>query len=366
VIELRRVTTSEEFRAMRGAWEELFDRAPSANIFLSFDWLATWWRHYSEGWRLNILAAYEGHRLVGLAPLMGEARRVAGIPVFRRLAFLGAGISDRLDMLVAPGSEPGVLASVIAHLRELPWDIVDLDEIPEDSVTAQLVPELARGAGITVEMMPQSVCPVVKLAIDAQYQRRALSKSIRDNLAYYRRRLEREHSLSVEVIRDGVALSDGLAAFFRVYRKCFGDRPTAQALVGERFAAFRRDVAAQLAPSKRVQLTLLRVDGQEVAGELSFMHRETCYCYNLCYDPAWKQHSVRMLVQWEAMRAAMAAGCHEYDCLRGDEDYKYRWGAQPRRHVRIRMTRSTPRLRALRTAARLARRVGMPASREPN
>jgi CelD/BcsL family acetyltransferase involved in cellulose biosynthesis len=126
-------------------------------------------------------------------------------------------------------------------------------------------------------------------------------------------------------------------------------------VVTDRFAAFRREVATRLADQGHLLLALLRLDGKVVAGELCFPFHTTCYRYNCCYDPAWKDESVGTVLQWETMQAAIAAGCREYDFLRGDEPYKYQWGAQPRRQVKIRVSRVSPKLRLLEIGARLAR-----------
>src|SRR5574341_2578494 len=113
--QVRAVTTPAELLALHADWEDLLARTPAANIFLTVDWLHTWWRHYGGARRLCILAACEGKELVGLAPLMIEDCRLLGLPVFRRLAFLGTGISDRLDMLLTPGLERAILEAMVAH-----------------------------------------------------------------------------------------------------------------------------------------------------------------------------------------------------------------------------------------------------------
>jgi CelD/BcsL family acetyltransferase involved in cellulose biosynthesis len=140
-----------------------------------------------------------------------------------------------------------------------------------------------------------------------------------------------------------------------LYQRCFATRAD-QALTGETFAAFRRDVALRLAPLGRLLLILLRIDGVPVAGELAFLYGGTYYAYNACHDPAWKGEHVGTLLQWEAIRHAILAGCRDYDFLRGAEEYKTHWGTEPRRHVRIRLTRSSTKVRMLRAAARLVRR----------
>jgi CelD/BcsL family acetyltransferase involved in cellulose biosynthesis len=355
MLAIRVFTTHAEFLAMQADWEDLLARASAANIFLTFDWLTAWWRYYGGAARLNILATYEEGELTGLAPLMIQERRVAGLPIYRHIAFLGTGISDRLDILLTPGRERTILEAIVSHLRGQQWDMVDLQEIPEDSVTASLLPGMAESLGARIEVAVQSVCPVIKLRADPDAYFATLGKKLRHNLAYYGRRLAREHRVAIDFLKGGLDLSNDLQGFFRVYRRSLSDQPAAQTLVGEKFMAFRHEVAARFATQGRLLLTLLRIDGTEAAGILCFPYRGTCYNYNLCHDPAWQRDSVGTLLQWETIRHAMTIGCHEYDCLRGDEAYKFQWGAQPRRHIRIRITRETPKTRLLQAGLRLAR-----------
>ncbi|HWU41275.1 MAG TPA: GNAT family N-acetyltransferase [Candidatus Acidoferrum sp.] len=355
VVRVQAIRNFADLAALREEWDALLDRAPTGNIFLTFDWLQTWWRHYGRNRCLDILAAYEGRELVGLAPLMTEDRRLGGLTVFRRVAFLGTGISDRLDMLLAPGLEEAILEAFLIYLMGQRWDVVDLQEVPEESVTAKLLPELLQPLARQVEVTQQSVCPVIKLMGDPEAYFNTLGGDLRHNLRRYGRRLKAEHAVTVEFVKGGSRLNEDMQAFLGMYRKSFQERPNTLEFVGDTFAAFRQDVAVPLAASGNLLLVLLRIDGTVAAGELCFPYRGTCYRYNCCYDPTWKEKSLGTLLLGDVIRHAITIGCHEYDFLRGDEPYKYQWGAKARRHVQVRITRDTAKLRLLQGGVRLAR-----------
>lgn len=351
---VRTLVAPADLLALREDWECLTARAAFTNIFLTWDWMTVWCKHYVGRAQPRVVAVYEGSDLIALAPFMIREYRVLGLPLFRRIAFLGTGVSDRLDVLLAPGRERAGLDAIVSHLRSFPWDVADLDEVPEDSATARLLPALAASPDLGVEVTPQSTCPVVKLLGDPESQLASLGRKTRSNLMYYQRRLARTHRIAVQVLRDGQDLAEGLGTFLALYQRCFADR-AASALTGEKFAAFRRDIAMRCAPQGRLLLVLLRVDDEHVAGELGFLYRRTWYVYNKCHDPAWRSEHVGTILQWEAIRHAILAGCHEYDFLRGDEGYKAHWGGKPRRQVRIRLMRASPKVRMARAAAPLLR-----------
>ena len=354
-MQIQAIRSCSEFLAMREDWQRMMERAPAANIFLTHDWLTTWWRHYGNGSGLYILAAYEAKELIGLAPLMIQERRLAGFPVLRRVAFIGTGVSDRLDILLAKGHERAILAAMFSHLLRQRWDIVDLQEIPEHSITAKILPELAEAAETPTEVRVQSICPSIQLPRDPGVYFAGLSHKLRKNLSYYERRLRKEHTVSVDFLNNGQRHAGDLQAFFRLYRKRFSDDPAARELVGDKFASLRQDVATRLATPGSFQLALLRVDGHEVAGEFSFLYRGTFYAYNSCHDPAWEQENVGSILRGQVISRAIMTGCQEYDFLRGEEPYKYRWGATARRQIRIRIMPQSPARRLLLDGARFLR-----------
>ncbi len=361
MVQVRAITNPADFVAMREDWDGLLNQAQAMNIFLTFDWLTTWWRHYGRKAQLYILAAYEQNTLIGLAPLMVQQRRLAGFPIFRKVAFIGTGISDRLDVLLTPGKEQAILSAMISHLQNQRWDIVDLQEIPEESMTLKLLPEVGKSLSAEVQVTEQSVCPVLSLPSDPSTYFATLGKRLKKNIGYYSRRLSKEHVVRFDFVRDGSQLDGGLDAFFGLYRKYFSNKARTQHLTGDQFTAFRYDIARQFSTQGRLLLSLCWIDGNAAAGELCFLYHGRCFAYNFCYDPVWESYSLGTILQWEELCYAMAIGCHEYDFLRGGEEYKYRWQARPRRHLRIRIIRNTPKLRLLLNTLRLLR-SGLPRS----
>jgi len=65
------VTTETGLEELKGAWSHLLSDVPGVPVFLTWEWVSAWWRHYGQGNSLYVLAVREsGGRLVGLAPWM--------------------------------------------------------------------------------------------------------------------------------------------------------------------------------------------------------------------------------------------------------------------------------------------------------
>ena len=344
----------EQLLALRESWERLLARAATANVFLSPAWLIAWCRHYVKDAGLRVIVVYEDGELIGLAPLLVEHQSVCGIPLLKQIKFLGAGLSDRLDILAASGKEREALEQITGWLFAQGWDVWDVDELPETSLTAELLPWLARRRGASVEVVCQSVCPVVKVPNNVAAYRSTRHREFWKKVDYYGRRLRKEHALEVRFNEGAAELGRDLECFLEVYRSSFAARPSP--LTDRRFADFRRDVVGELARQKRILLALLLVDGTPVSGQLCLLYQQSCYAYNLCHDPSFSKQSVGTVLQWEVLQYLIEHGYKEYDFLRGAEAYKYRWGASSVYHQRIRIWRNTRKVRLVRAALRVRRR----------
>src|SRR5712692_8540819 len=96
-MEIQRIEDVEAFRRLRTEWNDLLAASDADCVFLTWEWLFTWWKHFGAGLRLAILAVRDRGELVGIAPL--ALRRRLGFPV---LEFLGSGLvgSDYVDVIV--------------------------------------------------------------------------------------------------------------------------------------------------------------------------------------------------------------------------------------------------------------------------
>jgi hypothetical protein len=129
----------------------------TASPFQSPDWLLPWTRHLWRGGRLRVLAVRTA-RPRGLALfLWGFGSR----PPLVCLAFLGAGVTDRLGMIARPPFELPAARLVLEHLAETAseWQVCDLEELRAGSalLRAELPP------GLIATHAPSSVCPALEL-----------------------------------------------------------------------------------------------------------------------------------------------------------------------------------------------------------
>jgi CelD/BcsL family acetyltransferase involved in cellulose biosynthesis len=49
------ITEESDFLALEDIWNPLLQNSSTDNIFLTFEWLSTWWRHFAQGNQLFVM-----------------------------------------------------------------------------------------------------------------------------------------------------------------------------------------------------------------------------------------------------------------------------------------------------------------------
>ena len=152
---IRTVTSIEEFKDLAQDWEQLLRTIPGHSLFLTWEWLYIWTKHFLGDRRLRILLMLDDQeRLVGIAPLFLRTSRAQGLIPFREFRFLASEAetinSSYLDVIANEKQKRVVLQRFYQYLfneaRE-DWDVLTLSEIPAESSTINLWNELFDEAG---------------------------------------------------------------------------------------------------------------------------------------------------------------------------------------------------------------------------
>lgn len=330
-----------DLSGLENTWRRLLADDPAATVFQSWEWNSAWWRHFGAGRTPLVMVAHGPEGPLALAPL--AARRGAG-GLFRRVEFFGTGVSDYLAFI---GSDQGVARCAglfLSRLAQQPrWDVVDLQQInPGQAARAGLAggggPERLHWQGCAVRWGAQEVCPVAALPATWEELLRGLGKKTRFNIGYYERLLRRDYEVSTETAGAAEAPA-AVEEFFRLHAERWRQRWQPGALYARRLLDFHRDVAQGLAAAGFLALHRLKADGQTIAALYCFHYGGRAFYYLGGFSPAFARYSPGTVLTAYAMRCAIAAGCREFDFLRGPEPYKYRWPVQERENFRLEIGR---------------------------
>src|SRR6267378_4429941 len=91
VVSVEIVENTERLMGMREEWNDLLAESAADCLFLTWEWLSTWWRHLSGDRKLYISTVRSRGRLVALAPLVVRPPGISSVLPFPALEFMGTG-----------------------------------------------------------------------------------------------------------------------------------------------------------------------------------------------------------------------------------------------------------------------------------
>ncbi len=332
-------------------WDALVDAAPKATPFSRHCVEDAWWSAYGPTAHDQTLQVTDPDgRLVAVAPLMHrhelEPTDVAARTSLRRASppdtavpesatavFFGASYHADYATILSPADAlPSVAEAVVAALADPSapeWDVVDLRRLrhgdPAIDALQAAFQRRCKSERWHVTREREDVCPVLTLPDDGDFEAYlgSLGKKTRHEIRRKIRRAESAGPIELTPSPDPIA---DLDAFVDLHQKRWG----ADGLFpdNEGGQASRRFFAGLLADcSEFVELSFLTVAGKRVAAGVTFDDGETVYYYNAGVDPEARDLSPGVLMVAQYIRRAMGLKRRRIDFLRGDEPYKYDWGA---------------------------------------
>lgn len=308
-------------------WRGLMAQNPHAKPFYDPAWHATWWRCLGSGAVHLCAVRDENGDLLAIAPL---TLREDGV-----LRFIGGeDLSDYLDIVAKPGAYTDAWRALMTYLKgpdAPPWSTMRLHSVPADSPTIEF---FSGYDGARVEK--EDVCPVIALpdswddytGMVGQREERELRRKIR--------KANMEADLHFGSTLSDENLDADLEDFFRLHAL---SQPEKEEFWNDSRRTFFREMAQEMLRLGWLDLSLMRVDGHAVAANLSFDYEDRIYLYNSGFDPSERELSAGIVLLAQNIEQAIQSGRESFDMLRGDEAYKYRFGAKDETIFRIELRR---------------------------
>lgn len=340
-IHVQAITSEGELKTLAEEWHALLAETGQDSLFLTWEWVSSWWHHLGSGSRLFLLCVRDlDAGLIGLAPFRIVEERPPIGPSLRVIHFLGTrspAWADDLDIIAKRGREAEVLEAITNHLlaRRDEWDVACLTDLGPEALSLRHLSERFHASGLPSTVEPAGVCPYLPLTEPwTTYEERARRK-FRD-LGKYLKAIE--HAGAALGVMDSREMLDrGLDALVVLNRKRVEAKADIPSLSNPGFEAFVRAFCHAAAERGWLRLYYAAVGDQIVGVNLNFAYGRRVFGYLSGFDPAWRRHGMGTCLFYHAIHHSWASGQAIYDFLRGEEEYKYRWTSHERRTVSLRV-----------------------------
>lgn len=373
----------------QATWDALAARNPWGTPFARWAVHRAWWEAYGANAHEETLVLVEGAPAdepsdaavgenatpVAIVPLMhrhevepddaprrtvlrhAPADALTPVPPTAKAVFMGASYhADYATLLAAPDDLPAVAEAIVDYLASdtsepasrIAWDVVDLRRLRcADPATDALVLAFGRreiAGGWTLSVEREDVCPVVTLPEEGGFEA-LLARLDKKDRHEIRRKVRRAEAGGPVALVDAADPLAELDRFIDLHQRRWGADglfpPTEGGRQSRRFLERLFELAW---PEGWICLTFLEVAGRRIGAAITFDDGATVYYYNAGIDPEAAALSPGILLAERLIRRAIELGRRRFDFLRGNEPYKYAWGAvdEPLARILVRRTAATP------------------------
>lgn len=343
--------------ALKREWTELLRDSDADGLFLTWEWLATWWKHLANGRPLSVLVVRRGGAVEAIAPLLIRPAGWSSALPFPSLGFLGTGSvgSDYLDMIVRRGREARALGALAEALSSQKL-MLEVGQVRREGSSVGRLAGILEQRGWTVEREtshPSRFINLRNLTWDSYLA--GLGREHRYNFRRRLRTLERAHAMRFEAVRAETGRREALHRIIDLHNRRWQERGGSNAFHTERHLAFHEEVSRLACERGWLRLFLLHLDGRPAAGLYGFRYGDTFYFYQSGFDPALARLSAGMVTMGLAIKSALEEGAGEYDLLQGAERYKELWARDSRDLTRFEIYPPQSRGAVYRRAVELSR-----------
>ena len=320
-------------------WNALVEQSIADTPFSRREYLSEWWKSLGGGeWKdgeLVLVSATENDQIIGIAPLF-----IAEYDGQRALMLVGSiEISDYLDLIVREQDLPRFLSGLMDFLASSHvdnWSAIDWYNLPDNSPTlAALKTESEKRGWVYHEEIYR---PTPRIALNGsfeEYLSRIEKKQRHEIRRKLRRAAESDKNVHFHLVDQTADINAEMDSFFHLMiqdpnKALFLRDSMREQMTSTIRAAFEQNY---------LWLAFLEVDGVKTAASLNFDYKNKLWGYNsgvsrdnMELSPGWVL--LGHVIQW-----CCENGRSEFDFMRGDEDYKYRFGGVNRFVMRARVNR---------------------------
>jgi CelD/BcsL family acetyltransferase involved in cellulose biosynthesis len=342
-LSIEEVNDIEKFQILKEPWDALLRKSTDNNIFLTWEWLFTWWQHYGEGNKLRIIIVREEDKIIGIVPLMETTYR-QGFIIIKVLENLCSENCDYSGIILADKNHEA-LTLIMDYLARIIKDeslIVRMYHIPENSAFITLLRELYPSflKSFYLDEKQSSQCLSITLPATWDEYFRTLGQKTRGNIKRNTRYLQKDHNVEFKKVTDDNELQENLQTLFELHQKKWGRENILSKFTDPQTRAFYINVSKAFRQNNWLNFSVLDVDGKPESIHWGFIYNDAYWGMTQALDPDHPNYNAGHVHLVKLIEDAIQQGLKKFDFLKGDEPYKDHWTNSQRNNIRITMARS--------------------------
>jgi CelD/BcsL family acetyltransferase involved in cellulose biosynthesis len=327
----------DDLAPLRRDWDDVYDADPEASFFLSWTWMSHWLRTFRRDWFVLAASRDAGAPAFDAFWPLGLSTQHSPREGFRTVIDMaGNRHADYTGFICRPGLENEALGAFTDHIRTMSWADLRLEQIrASDERMRRLLSHFSaetfeiRHEEATQDGIDHHMCPFVRVPRTWDDYCAGLGSNTRQKVRRFLRAVDSSDALRIAHATADSAERD-VDALLRLWQRQWGPqkRQRLQAIL-----AFSRAMMMSCARSGALFLPVLWRGDTPVAALGGYVdhQRKSLLFFMGGRDETFVNPPPGFVLHAYSIRHAIENGFETYDFLRGNEPYKYAFGAEERR-----------------------------------
>lgn len=338
MLQIAELNDFSQFQNLRDRWNNVLSASKNNEIFLTWEWLSSWWRVFGKGRQQRILLARDKGKIVAIAPLMRTKYHFLHFGNLAKIELIGCPQSDYNNFILVDKETNCLKLFFDRLIGSKDWDCLELREIPESSVSVDVLRRLDFEKSVgKLQERQISVCPYMSLPSSIDILVGRFKGDMRRNLRRRMKRLGEKFRVEFKTQDDFDSVEEAMNIFFKLHQKRWRTKGVSGVFAGKALQDFHFNVARLFNEKGWLGLYFLTVNDDPIGAIYSFDYEQKKYEYLTGFDPTYSKYSVGNLLRLHVAEDCIRRGFREYDLMRGDELYKSKWCTKSRKNLEMRL-----------------------------
>lgn len=327
----------EDFAELKDNWDTVYAADPEANFFLSWTWLSKWIETEKvEGFILAAKPSAEASSYVAFFPLKIRTRMREGGGFYNRISLAGTHFADYTGLICTGEFQDRAIPALGDYLRRMHWAKFEMRDLCLSDERLQLLMQYLRGPEFKFIEKQSYIranvetckCPSVSLPEDwDSYLNDHLGSNTRQKIRRFLRKVDNSREFRITFAEEGTVERD-LDILLRFWEAKWGPG-FAEANLNHVLNTFRTMLLHCFNSGALLLPVLWKGDVPLAALAILIDAKNRSLLFYIGgRDETFRGLPPGFVLHAHCIRYAIDHGLTTYDFLRGDEAYKYAFGAR--------------------------------------
>lgn len=326
----------DQFQEARDDWLRVYASDDTAQIYLSWGWMAQWLPLIEKQW--FILAAKvspSAGQYVAFFPMRARTHLSRSGGFFTELAMAGNRFADYTGFICDPSFRKSAIAAFGKHLNGMNWAVINFESVRASAADMKTMLRCFPNLDFSVEPrsmvnpgtdIDNSICPYADLPDDWDQYLAGLSANTRQKLRKLLRKVENDPELQISHATSETIDRD-IETLLKFWKAKWAE------IKGDKMPSLEGNLRHMLKLAFEHDMLLLPVlyDGDRAVGVHGLLIDHEKKALNFLVgsrDPDFTNPQPGLALHAHTIRHGIGQGFTKYDFLRGNEPYKYSFGVK--------------------------------------